>query len=55
MTLEDYEAWPTMTTSVKDKIRKRIERIETTPSIPAVFLPLVDLLSGPVGRPIWTR
>lgn len=36
-----------MTTTVADKIRERIERIETTPSIPAVFLPLVDLLSVP--------
>ncbi len=47
MTLENHEAWPTMTTTVTDKIRDRIERIVTTPSIPAVFLPLVDLLSGP--------
>jgi len=39
-----------MTITVADKIRERIERIETTPSIPAVFLPLVDLLSVPVEK-----
>ncbi len=34
-------------TSVADKIRDRIQGIETTPSIPAVLLPLVELLSAP--------
>ena len=39
-----------MTTSGGDKIRERIQRIETTPSIPAVLLPLVELLSAPAEQ-----
>ena len=36
-----------MTQAIGMKIRERVERIETTPSIPAVFLPLLNLLTGP--------
>jgi HD-like signal output (HDOD) protein len=39
-----------MTTSMAGTIRERVQRIETTPSIPAVFLPLLKLLNGPVER-----
>jgi len=37
-----------MNTSVKAAIRERVQLIETTPTIPAVFLPLLQLLRGPV-------
>jgi putative nucleotidyltransferase with HDIG domain len=36
-----------MTTAITDQIRQRVQGIETTPSIPAVFLPLLDLLNVP--------
>lgn len=36
-----------MTTAIADTIRERVQRIETTPSIPAVFLPLLKLLNAP--------
>ncbi|MGO9649953.1 MAG: HDOD domain-containing protein [Terriglobales bacterium] len=36
-----------MTTAIADTIRERVKRIETTPSIPAVFLPLLELLNAP--------
>jgi len=36
-----------MTTSVTAIIREQVQRIETTPSIPAVFLPLLELLNAP--------
>jgi len=35
-----------MTTSFKAKIRERVQQIETMPAIPAVFLPLLKLLSN---------
>jgi HD-like signal output (HDOD) protein len=35
-----------MITSVAATIRERVQRIDTTPSIPAVFLPLLKMLSG---------
>jgi putative nucleotidyltransferase with HDIG domain len=35
-----------MTTSLATTIREHVERIETMPAIPAVFLPLLKLLSG---------
>jgi putative nucleotidyltransferase with HDIG domain len=35
-----------MITSVAGTIRERVQRIDTTPSIPAVFLPLLKMLSG---------
>jgi len=33
--------------SIDAKIRKQVEQIETTPAIPAVFLPLLKLLNAP--------
>lgn len=36
-----------MTTSIETEICERVQRIETTPSIPGVFLPLLELLSVP--------
>lgn len=37
-----------MTTAIiSETIRERVKRIETTPSIPAVFLPLLELLNEP--------
>jgi putative nucleotidyltransferase with HDIG domain len=36
-----------MTTAIVDTIRERVQRIETTPAIPAVFLPLLKLLNAP--------
>jgi putative nucleotidyltransferase with HDIG domain len=39
-----------MTIAVADMIRERVKRIETMPSIPAVFLPLLDLMNQPVER-----
>ena len=36
-----------MTTAISETIRERVKRIETTPSIPAVFLPLLELLNAP--------
>jgi putative nucleotidyltransferase with HDIG domain len=36
-----------MTPLIADTIRERVQRIETTPSIPAVFLPLLELLGAP--------
>jgi HD-like signal output (HDOD) protein len=35
-----------MTTSVTVNIRERVQHIESMPAIPAVFLPLLNLLSG---------
>ena len=35
-----------MTASVTANIRERVQQIETMPAIPAVFLPLLKLLSG---------
>src|SRR5690348_11111286 len=39
-----------MTTLVTDEIRKRVQAIETTPAIPAVFVPLLKLLNSPPER-----
>ncbi len=39
-----------MTASLASTIRQRVERIETTPSIPTVFLPLLQLLNSPPER-----
>ena len=39
-----------MTTAIAATIRERVKRIETTPSIPAVFLPLLELLNAPPER-----
>ena len=39
-----------MTTVIAATIRERVKRIETTPSIPAVFLPLLKLLNAPPER-----
>jgi putative nucleotidyltransferase with HDIG domain len=39
-----------MIASVASTIRERVQAIETTPSIPAVFLPLLDLLNLPPER-----
>src|SRR5262249_50243908 len=36
-----------MSDLVTAKIRQGVERIEATPCIPAVFLPLLDLLNAP--------
>ncbi len=36
-----------MNIPIADTIRERVNRIETTPSIPAVFLPLLQLLNAP--------
>src|SRR6266850_56323 len=36
-----------MTTAIADAIRDRVNRIKATPSIPAVFLPLLKLLNAP--------
>jgi putative nucleotidyltransferase with HDIG domain len=36
-----------MITTITPVIRERVKRIETTPSIPAVFLPLLKLLNAP--------
>lgn len=38
------------TLSVSAQIRKRVKNIETLPTIPAVFLPLLDLLNLPADR-----
>jgi putative nucleotidyltransferase with HDIG domain len=35
------------TSAVTAKIRERVQSIETTPAIPAVFLPLLELLNAP--------
>ena len=35
-----------MTASVTASIRERVQHIESMPAIPAVFLPLLNLLSG---------
>jgi putative nucleotidyltransferase with HDIG domain len=40
------EQWQIMTTSLDAEIRARVQRIETMPAIPAVFLPLLKLLSN---------
>jgi putative nucleotidyltransferase with HDIG domain len=39
-----------VTVSLTSKIRERVQDIETTPSIPAVFLPLLELLNAPPER-----
>jgi putative nucleotidyltransferase with HDIG domain len=39
-----------MTTSVAEMIRERVGHIDTMPAIPAVFLPLLDLLNLPPER-----
>jgi putative nucleotidyltransferase with HDIG domain len=39
-----------MTLSISDDIRKRVAAIKSTPAIPAVFLPLLDLLNMPSER-----
>jgi putative nucleotidyltransferase with HDIG domain len=36
-----------MTSTLQDTIRKRVGSIETTPAIPAIFLPLLELLNAP--------
>jgi putative nucleotidyltransferase with HDIG domain len=36
-----------MNTSIEATIRDRVQHIETMPAIPAVFLPLLNMLSGP--------
>jgi hypothetical protein len=38
-----------MTASFTASIRKRVQHVETMPAIPAVFLPLLKLLSGSGG------
>jgi putative nucleotidyltransferase with HDIG domain len=40
------EQWQIMTTSFDQTIRDRVQRIETMPAIPAVFLPLLKLLGS---------
>jgi HD-like signal output (HDOD) protein len=39
-----------MTASREAMIRERVDRIETTPAIPAVFLPLLNLLQSPPDK-----
>jgi putative nucleotidyltransferase with HDIG domain len=41
---------PTVAISVSAQIRERVKNIETLPTIPAVFLPLLDLLNLPPDR-----
>ena len=36
-----------MSTAISETIRERVDRIEHTPSIPTVFLPLLELLNAP--------
>ena len=36
-----------MSTATSEIIHERVKRIETTPSIPAIFLPLLELLNAP--------
>jgi putative nucleotidyltransferase with HDIG domain len=36
-----------MTASIAEEIRERVHSIEITPSIPAIFLPLLELLNAP--------
>ncbi len=36
-----------MTPAITDTIRERVQRIQTTPSVPAVLMPLVKLLKSP--------
>ena len=36
-----------MTTGLQATIAERVSRIETTPAIPAVFLPLLEMLNAP--------
>lgn len=36
-----------MTASMDEKIKRKVQSIETLPSMPAIFLPLLDLLNGP--------
>jgi HD-like signal output (HDOD) protein len=38
-----------MNSSVSDRIRTSVEKIETTPTVPAVFLPLLNMLSTPAN------
>jgi putative nucleotidyltransferase with HDIG domain len=38
-----------MTASITETIRERVQRIQTVPAIPAVFLPLLKSLSNPNG------
>lgn len=40
----------TISASADAKIREHVEKIETTPAIPAVFLPLLKLLNAPPDR-----
>jgi HD-like signal output (HDOD) protein len=42
------QQWKTMTTPLKAQILERVQQIETMPVIPTVFLPLLQLMSGPV-------
>ncbi|HVI10892.1 MAG TPA: HDOD domain-containing protein [Candidatus Binatia bacterium] len=39
-----------MSASLQDKLRQGVENIETTPAIPAVVLPLLDLLNLPADK-----
>ena len=39
-----------MNATIAAAIRERVQHIETMPAIPAVFLPLLNLLSGPDGE-----
>src|ERR1700678_1596886 len=39
-----------MIPSVTESIRERVKTIETTPAIPTIFLPLLDLLNLPPER-----
>ena len=41
------ERWKVMIESMTTTIRERVQRIEAMPAIPAVFLPLLKLLSDP--------
>jgi putative nucleotidyltransferase with HDIG domain len=43
----EFEQREIMTESVSAKIRERVQRIEAMPAIPAVFLPLLNMLSDP--------
>ena len=36
-----------MTTTIENEIAERVRRIETTSAIPAIFLPLLEMLSAP--------
>ncbi len=39
-----------MSTATPALIRERVQLIKTTPAIPAIFLPLLELLHAPLGE-----